>query len=158
MIKRKPIIIAILFFLVIVIGLTAMIFIKNSTMTSKELPVQHIEQSNIDEAVIGKYISSNHEYWNDALCWGRSEKFSFAVFQNQYNEYQNNLTQIINGVENQDLKVDFLNAKELLEIANEKKDVKFLIRVHRIFHDLDVKYNGYAASDYFGVTQYGKKH
>ena len=117
-----------------------------------------MEQSNIDKAVIGKYISSNHEYWNDALCWGRSEKFSFAVFQNQYNEYQNNLTEIINGVDDPDLKADFLNAQELLESANEKKDVKFLIRVHRIFHDLDVKYNGYAASDYFGVTQYGKKH
>ncbi|ETI66250.1 hypothetical protein [Neobacillus vireti] len=158
MIKRKPIIIAILIFLVIVIGLTAMFFTKNSTMTTKELPVQQLERSNINEGIIGKYISSNHEYWNNALCWGRSEKFSFAAFQNQYDKYKQNLTEIINGVDNPDLKADFLQAQELLEIANEKKDVKYLIRVHRIFHDLDVKYNGYATSDYFGITQYGKKH
>jgi len=156
-IKRKPIIISILFFLGIVIGFAA-IYVNNGIMTSKELPVQHLEQTNINQANIGTYISSNHEYWNNELCWGRSEKYSFVVFQKHYNEYIEDLNQIINAVEDKGLRADFIHVQELLKNASETEKIDSLIDVHRVFHDLDVKFNGYSSSDYFGITQYGEKH
>lgn len=157
-IKRKPIIISIISFLAIVIGLSITFYFKNSMLTPKELPVQQLEHSKINKAAIGAYISSNHKYWNDELCWGRSENYSFTVFQKNYTEYIDDLNQIIYATDDKDLKEDFLLAKDLLENANKTKDIRYLIDVHRILHDLDVKYNKYTTSDYFGVTQYGKKH
>jgi len=140
-----------------VIGFAA-IYVKNSIMISRELPVQHLEQSNIYQADIGTYISSNHEYWNNELCWGRSEKYSFVVLQKHYNEYIEDLNQIINAVEDKGLRADFIHVQELLKNASETEKIDFLIDVHRVFHDLDVKFNGYANSDYFGITQYGENY
>jgi len=126
-------------------------------MTSKELPVQHLEQSTVNQTDIGTYISKNHEYWNNELCWGRSKNFSFVVFQKQFNEYIEDLNQIINSAEDKDLRADFIHVQELLKNAFDTNDTDYLIDVHRVFHDLDVKFNGYKTSDYFGITQYGAK-
>jgi len=126
-------------------------------MTSKELPVQHLEQSTVNQTDIGTYISKNHEYWNNELCWGRSKNFSFDVFQKQFNEYIEDLNQIINSAEDKDLRADFIHVQELLKNAFDTNDTDYLIDVHRVFHDLDVKFNGYKTSDYFGITQYGAK-
>jgi hypothetical protein len=158
-IRRKPIIISIAFFLTILIGFIAVIFLNRSMTTSKDLPVEQFKnESNINNADIGNYISRNHDYWNEALCWGRSENFSFVVYEKRFKEYINDLNEIINAANDKDLKEDFIHAKELLETAHKTKDVSLLIDVHRIFHDLDVKYNGYASNDYFRITQYGEKH
>ena len=157
-INRKTIIISIVSILTIMIGLVVFIYYNSSMMASKALPVQDIEQVNINKAVIGEYISNNHDYWNDELCWGRSESFSFVDYQKYYSEYIEDLNKIINAVNDKDLKVDFIHAHDLLKNAHETKDIDFLIDVHRVFHDLDVKYNRYSTSGYFGITQYGEKH
>jgi len=153
-IKRKPIIISILIFLSIVIGFSAVYF-NNKIKATNELPVQTVKRGEINQVNIGKYISSNHEYWNNALCWGRSKNFSFIVFEKNYNEYIKELDQIIDATENPHLKSDFTHVEKLLKKAEETKDIGSLIDVHRIFHDLDVTVNGYETSDFFGITEYG---
>ena len=136
---------------------TAFYIIKDNRVTSNGLPIQHLEVSKITETDIGKYISRNHDYWNNALCWGHSKNFSFVEFNKQYGSYIKELDHVINSVGDQDLKEDFTHTKALLAEAEATNDIKPLIDVHRIFHDLDVDYNHYSTKDYFGVTQYGEK-
>ncbi|MED4226240.1 hypothetical protein [Neobacillus cucumis] len=136
----------------------AAFYVNNSRTASNELPIQHLKQSKITQTDIGNYISSNHDYWNNQLCWEHYKNFSFDEFNKNYNQYIEELERVINATDDGDLRTDFSHAKDLLTEAEETNDIKPLINVHRIFHDLDVKYNKYSTSDYFGITQYGEKH
>jgi hypothetical protein len=153
-IKRKPIMITVSICFIILIGSFAATFFKTSLTTTKEMPVNQFKELKVNNADIGDYISKNHEYWNEELCWGRSKNYSFSVFQKNYHAYVNDLNIIINAVGDEELKSDFKHVHSLLENASETKNIDFLIDVHRIFHDLDVNFNGYSSSDYYKVTQY----
>ncbi|MGG3560580.1 hypothetical protein ABES03_03010 [Neobacillus rhizosphaerae] len=157
-IRRKPIIFSTILFIAIVIGSAVTIYLKSYRAASNELPVQQLEQAHVNKADIGEYITINHNYWNEELCWGRSKDFDFTLFQKKYKDYIGNLDKMIESVDNPDLKSDFMLTQDLLEQAEETKDISYLIDVHRMFHDLDVKYNNYATSDYFGVTKYGENN
>jgi hypothetical protein len=157
-IKRKPIIMSISLCFIIAIGLIAAILIRNSETATKVLPVNQVKDSKINHAAVGNYISKNHEYWNEQLCWGRSKNYSFSVFQKNYNQYVKNLIIIIDAVDEQDLKSDLKQVNGLLKNASETKNIDYLIDVHRIFHDLDLHFNGYSTSDDFGITAYGEKN
>jgi hypothetical protein len=154
-IKRKPIMITVSICFIILIGSFAATFFKTSLTTTKEMPVNQFKELKVNNADIGDYISKNHEYWNEELCWGRSKNYSFSVFQKNYDAYVKDLNIIINAVGDDELKSDFKHVHSLLENAAETKNIDFLIDVHRIFHDLDVNFNEYASSDYYKVTQYG---
>ncbi|MDR6124767.1 FlaG/FlaF family flagellin (archaellin) [Bacillus sp. SLBN-46] len=157
-IRRKPIIFSTILFIAIVVGSAVTIYFKSYRAASNELPVQQLVQANVDEADIGEYIKINHNYWNEELCWGRSKDFNFTLFHNKYKDYIENLNKMIDAVDDPDLKSDFMLTHDLLVQADETKDVSYLIDVHRMFHDLDVKYNDYVTSDYFGVTKYGENN
>jgi len=140
---------------IILIGSFAATFFKTSLTTTKEMPVNQFKELKVNNADIGDYISKNHEYWNEELCWGRSKNYRFSVFQKNYDAYVKDLNIIITAVGDDELKSDFKHVHSLLENAAETKNIDFLIDVHRIFHDLDVNFNEYASSDYYKVTQYG---
>jgi hypothetical protein len=157
-IKRKPFIISISLCFIILIGLIAAVLIKNSETATNVLPVNQFKESKINRAAIGDYISKNHEYWNEELCWGRSKNYSFSVFPQNYHAYVKDLDAIIDAVGDDELKSDFQHVHSLLKNASETKNIDYLIDVHRIFHDLDFHFNGYSTSDDFGITAYGEKN
>ncbi|HWO76446.1 MAG TPA: hypothetical protein VNM69_11210 [Bacillus sp. (in: firmicutes)] len=107
---------------------------------------------------IAAYISRTHDFWNRKLGWGRYKAYDFNEFHRNYEMYTGELNQMIEVSEDEYLKHDLTQAKEYLEDAKTDEDIQSLIYVHRIFHELDVFYNGYDSEQYWGISEYAKNN
>ncbi|MGE7766296.1 hypothetical protein [Peribacillus sp. NPDC096540] len=66
----------------------------------------------------------------------------------------NEILDTIDGVstKNQDLADDFKEIKKYTAIAMKEEDQNAYIQLHRMFHDLDIYFNGYSYNQTWGVS------
>lgn len=122
---------------------------------------------------ISQFIDTNHEFFNETLGWGRYKNVNWDQQKERADQIIEEVTVLLPKIEKQiqtmmeeklltdvaidddprDLKLDFNMIQALLEIATKNQDVQGLIYAHRVFHDLDVEWNGYT-SHKFGMSSY----
>lgn len=124
---------------------------------------------------ISAFISDNHDFYNETLGWGRYKNVDWNQQKKQAEQVISEIESLRPGVEdyietlkNEDLITDgdippedprgllkdFDELKKTLNRALEKKNVDRLIKVHRIFHSLDMAFNGYKSSDDWNASFY----
>lgn len=122
---------------------------------------------------ISQFIDTNHEFFNETLGWGKYKNVNWNQQKERADQIIEEVTVLLPKIEKQiqtmmeeklltdvaidddprDLKLDFNMIQALLEIATKNQDVQGLIYAHRVFHDLDVEWNGYT-SHKFGMSAY----
>jgi hypothetical protein len=154
---------------VVVIGMIAFLNYHNEIVKPEKSNVGETfetndDKQNIDKSLaaaekyneeIGQLISYYHDHYNEKTGWGRINSFDWGEFEKNRDELIKQLDTFIPQIDDPSLKTDFIRIKSLIVIASQNKDTTAVRYIHRIFHDLDIKYNGYDASD-FGVSEYGE--
>src|SRR5690606_20714940 len=122
---------------------------------------------------ISQFIDTNHEFFNETLGWGKDKNVNWDQQKERADQIIEEVTVLLPKIEKQiqtmmeeklltdvaidddprDLKHDFNMIQALLEIATKNQDVQGIIYAHRVFHDLDVEWNGYT-SHKFGMSAY----
>jgi len=100
---------------------------------------------------IYSFVRSFHSFYNDTLCWGRIDKVNISMQVKTAEE----LIEIIDGMktEEKDLAKDLSDIKQTAERVVESQERIDLVRLHRLFHDLDIHMNG-ADFELFNITSY----
>jgi hypothetical protein len=98
------------------------------------------------------FISKYHEFYNDTLCWGRIDTASYSEQAQTARE----ILQSLEGVKitNKDIAKDFESIKENAKIVVKEDNREAMRQLHRLFHDLDIYFNGYDYYQTFGVTEF----
>jgi len=103
-----------------------------------------------------EFISQYHKFYNDTVCYGRIEYVDIKEQKKAANEI---LKKINSGVTidpqykeafDIDLGTIKYNATKVVEEGNTDR----VVDLHRLFHDLDIYYNGYSASMAWEVTEF----
>ncbi len=110
----------------------------------------------------GNQIHLIHEHYNEVLTYGQWKAFensSYSKWESE-TEYSKRIMMtiddILEQVEDENLKTDLNHAKSLINIAVLHKDANALLYLHRIFHDLDIKHNRYSEK-LWGYSYYKNK-
>ena len=98
------------------------------------------------------FIEEFHDFYNTTLCWGR-------VVTADYKDQQETalrIVEVFKGAKIQDkrLSEDFISIENSAKQVIESDDRDATIRLHRLFHVLDIYFNGYSKDDTYGVTEY----
>ncbi|MBM7603539.1 hypothetical protein JOC75_001509 [Metabacillus crassostreae] len=98
------------------------------------------------------FIIELHEFYNETLCWGRVHTADYRKQQ----EKALHIVSIFKDIEVKDkmLYEDFLTIENTAKKVIDSDDRDAMIKLHRLFHDLDIYFNGYSEDDTFGVTSY----
>ena len=102
-----------------------------------------------------EFIGSMHEFYNDTLCYGKLETADYIEQKDKANE----ILEDLKGITIKDEKL----AKDMEEIRTNAKKVAnsdnrgAMKRLHRLFHDLDIYFNGYSYHEVFGITAFRGK-
>lgn len=109
---------------------------------------------------VGSQINTIHEHYNDVLTYKRWRSFEDEHYRGWESEAEI-AKQILSTIEDMNTKVDdkglrtdLMNAKKLINISIVYRDTTAMLYLHRIFHDLDVKYNNYDEK-LWGYSYYG---
>lgn len=104
-----------------------------------------------------EFISHYHEFYNETLCWGRIEAAKYSTQKKAANEIVETLKTI--EVNHEHLKEDFTQIEKYAQKVIETDDRNAMRMLHRLFHDLDIYFNGYSYNSTFGVTEFkGNNH
>ncbi|MCU9612012.1 hypothetical protein OEV98_00380 [Caldibacillus lycopersici] len=98
------------------------------------------------------FISNYHDFYNETLGWGRIDTASYS----EQKEKAEEILQSIKGISILDdaIKEDIGQIEHYANIVLESDDRWAMRMLHRLFHDLDIYFNGYDYNQSFGVTQY----
>ncbi|MFE4240893.1 hypothetical protein [Peribacillus butanolivorans] len=98
------------------------------------------------------FIGSKHAFYNNTLGYGNIE----TTTHSEQAEMAKEIVDTIDGVstKNQDLADDFKEIKKYTTIAMKEDDQHAYIQLHRMFHDLDIYFNGYSYNQTWGVTEF----
>lgn len=98
------------------------------------------------------FIDEFHDFYNTTLCWGRVETADYKDQQ----ETALRIVEAFKGVKIQDkrLSEDFISIENTAKQVIDSDNRDAMIKLHRLFHDLDIYFNGYSKDDTFGVTEY----
>ncbi|TXC92159.1 hypothetical protein FS935_07195 [Metabacillus litoralis] len=98
------------------------------------------------------FITDLHEFYNDTLCWGRVNTADYKKQQ----EKALHIVSIFKEIEVKDEKLyeDFISIENTAKKIIDSDDREAMIKLHRLFHDLDIYFNGYSEDHTFGVTSY----
>lgn len=99
-----------------------------------------------------QFISEFHDFYNDTLGWGRIASANYDVQKSKANE----ILAVLEGVEvhNENLKKDFEQIVFYAEKVTQSNDKESMKKLHRLFHDLDIYFNGYSYNQTFGITNF----
>jgi hypothetical protein len=122
-----------------------------NTANTKEDSIQLI-YDNIDpiSGDPGRQIHQIHEHYNKLLTYGNWKSFEAEDYSGWETEIEvakqtlSTIDVMLMQVEDDALINDLNNAKELIHGSMISKNTTGLLYLHRIFHDLDIKYNNYA--------------
>lgn len=98
------------------------------------------------------FIAQRHKFYNDSLGWG-------GISSTTHEEQKDVAAEIIKSLEGVKVKNEAIK-KDLDEIIYnaiivvEKDDRAAMLILHRLFHDLDIYFNGYSYSHTFGITEF----
>ena len=98
------------------------------------------------------FISEFHGFYNDTLCWGR-------VRTADYEEQKRTALKIVEAfkkakVQDEKLQGDFAMIERHAKQVIDTDDRDAMVTLHRLFHDLDIYFNGYSKDNTFGVTEF----
>ncbi|MFC4322097.1 hypothetical protein [Litchfieldia salsa] len=99
---------------------------------------------------LGSQIHQIHEHYNEILTYGNWRLFEDEDYSGWETEAINakqilsTIDVMLKETEDEALIRDLNNAKELIEASILSKNSTGLLYMHRIFHDLDIKYNNYS--------------
>ncbi|WP_052737617.1 hypothetical protein [Bacillus sp. SA1-12] len=98
------------------------------------------------------FIKEFHNFYNDTLCWGRVDT---ANYKNQQ-EIAMRIVEAFKGLKVNDSKLheDFVTIESTAKLVVQSDDREAMVKLHRLFHDLDIFFNGYSQDHAFGVTQF----
>ncbi|OAS86603.1 MULTISPECIES: hypothetical protein [Metabacillus] len=98
------------------------------------------------------FIEVFHDFYNTTLCWERVETADYKDQQ----EKALRIVEAFKGIKIKDkrLSEDFISIENTAKQVIESEDRDAMIKLHRLFHDLDIYFNGYSKDDTFGVTEY----
>ncbi|WP_078553462.1 hypothetical protein [Bacillus alkalicellulosilyticus] len=119
------------------------------TTTDEGIPVKNTESSSVQI-----FISEQHRIWNQLLGWGGWKNPNFSSFKAKLGNYDEDFEEFFSIVKDESIKTDIEHALILLDIAFESEDVTALLYTHRIFHDLDIAYNGYSYKGFGGYSAF----
>jgi hypothetical protein len=98
------------------------------------------------------FIAEFHDYYNDTLCWGRVNTVDYK----DQKDTALRIVEVFKGVKVEDkrLSEDFVSIENTAKQVIESDDRDAMVKLHRLFHDLDIYFNGYSQDDIFGVTHF----
>ncbi|WP_243385356.1 hypothetical protein [Bacillus kexueae] len=99
-----------------------------------------------------EFISETHEFYNQTLGWGRLESANYHTQKTKAEEILAALDGI--QIDNNDLNEDFGKIEKYATEVINSDDRQAMRMLHRLFHDLDIYFNGYHYNQTFGVTSY----
>ena len=98
------------------------------------------------------FIEEFHGFYNDTLGWGKANTAD-------YDEQRAKAVRIVELIKSAEIQNEQLNGDfKLIEsyanqvIASDERDS--MLKLHRLFHDLDIYLNGYSRANSFGVTEF----
>jgi len=121
--------------------------VVNSPVSEKIVKMNSNQYQNGHE-----FISYYHEFYNETLCYGRIEIANYSNQKGAAKEIIETLKNI--EVQNDKLKEDFQQIEKYAQKVVEKDDRNAMRMLHRLFHDLDIYFNGYSYNTTFGVTKF----
>ncbi|GAF67189.1 hypothetical protein BTS2_4100 [Bacillus sp. TS-2] len=113
---------------------------SDGATTVKENEVEQVHQ----------FISNIHQQWNDIVGWGGYQNLNFEKLADVLKETEAEILEIKKLISDERIIEDLENAKSLFVIGVEQENQIAIVYVHRIFHDLDIIYNGYSNNKGFG--------
>jgi hypothetical protein len=98
------------------------------------------------------FIEEFHGFYNDTLGWGKANTAD-------YDKQQATAVRIVEliksaEIQNEQLNGDFKLIESYANQVIESDDPDSMLKLHRLFHDLDIYLNGYSRADSFGVTEF----
>ncbi|MCA1030804.1 hypothetical protein LCL95_07220 [Bacillus timonensis] len=136
---------------------------KNEAENGLEREVERVkngvETSATYNQSVGEKIHNIHEYYNDILTFKKWESYTDPSYSGWKSEKKmaegiiKSIDTMLKDSNSSNLHSDLNNAKKLIQIAISNHDPTALIYLHRIFHDLDILYNGYR-EELWGFTHY----
>lgn len=134
---------------------------KSNTDISEDVSIEVINEPASKDVVVFStteyenghdFITDLHEFYNETLCWGRVHTVDYKKQQ----EKALHIVSIFKDIEVKDemLYEDFLTIENTAKKVIDLDDRDAMIKLHRLFHDLDIYFNGYSEDDTFGVTSY----
>ncbi|PEC46375.1 hypothetical protein [Bacillus sp. AFS096315] len=122
----------------------------NSKVTANGRDAESISPVPKDD--LGEFIHKKHRLLNSFTGWGKIDDLSWSNYEEMQFDFGDELKGHVSN--NQDMKKDFKTLIQLNDIALRKNDKNAVLYMHRILHDLDVKYNNYHSTA-FGYSSYG---
>lgn len=100
------------------------------------------------------FVTKYHNFYNDTLTYGKLE--SNAYDYERQAEAAKEILSALNGLQttNDQLKADFEKIKYEASLVAEEDQPNMLRQLHRLFHDLDIYFNGYSYHQTWGVTDF----
>jgi hypothetical protein len=100
------------------------------------------------------FVSYYHDFYNETLTYGKLEASDYNP-ERQAGFAQEILSKL-DGFEttNQELKLDFDKIKYEASLVTIEDHPETLRQLHRLFHDLDIYFNGYSYHQTWGVTDF----
>ena len=98
------------------------------------------------------FIAEFHDFYNNTLCWGR-------VKTADYKDQKDTALRIVEAftsveVNDERLYDDFESIENAAKQVIASDDREAMVILHRLFHDLDIHFNGYSKDNIFGVTEF----
>lgn len=133
--------------------------VQNEDKANTESPQEKAEENDEESRTNNKnehlaaFISEYHEVFNRLT---NDEKYK-EINWNDFNKLGDQLIEEVNDFSSDEvpdeMKLDFSRIIDLTKIGQIGKETNVAIYIHRIFHDLDVEYNGYKQTK-FGFSNY----
>ncbi|WP_427036536.1 hypothetical protein [Cytobacillus pseudoceanisediminis] len=99
-----------------------------------------------------EFIAEWHTFYNDTLGWGGTQTYNYKVQRNNAKVILRTLEDVT--VKNDKIAEDFKQIKYFASLVAQDDELSAMIELHRLFHDLDIYFNGYDYDQTFGVTKF----
>lgn len=98
------------------------------------------------------FIEEFHGFYNDTLGWGKANTADY----DKQRATAVRVVELIKSAEiqNEQLNGDFKLIESYANQVIESDDLDSMLKLHRLFHDLDIYLNGYSRANSFGVTEF----
>ena len=98
------------------------------------------------------FIHTYHVFYNDTICFGKLETAKYE----QQKEAADEILAILSNAstKNEDLATDLAEIEKYATRISEQDDRNAMKKLHRLFHDLDIYFNGYSRNTAFNVTEF----
>jgi hypothetical protein len=98
------------------------------------------------------FIEEFHGFYNDTLGWGKANTADY----DKQRATAVRIVELIKSAEiqNEQLNGDFKLVESYANQVIESDDLDSMLKLHRLFHDLDIYLNGYSRANSFGITEF----